>query len=172
MNFYKVLRVHPKVAKADLDRAYNQLVKESRYDNTINRKSVEVAYRILSDSTQRVLYDASIAEDEKLREATAKSRKRRRHHQLSFKKLRVSAIALAIIAFIFLTYRYGYYLKSFSPGDEIFYSHSNQRLGTIIKEEGSHNFGKTKQDAFLIRLGPARTMWIPKTDLKAVCYSK
>lgn len=172
MNFYKVLRVHAKVTQADIERAYQQLVRESRYDNTINRKSIEIAYRILSDSTQRVLYDASIAEDEKRRDAAAKVRNRRRKQKLTFKKLKVAASALSIIAFIFFIYRYGYYLKTFSPGDEIYYSHSHQRLGTIVKEEGNHNFGVTKQDAFLIRMGPEKTMWIPKTDLKASCYSK
>jgi hypothetical protein len=172
MNFYKVLRVHSKVTQADLDRAYQHLVKESRYDNTINRKSIEIAYKILSDSTQRALYDASIAEDEKRREATAKSRRRRKQHQLSFKKLKAVALALTMIAVVFITYRFGYHLKIFSPGDEIYYSHSHQRLGTIVKEERNHNFGKVKQDAYLLRLSPEKTMWIPKTDVKAVCYSK
>jgi len=172
MNFYKVLRVHGKVSQSDLDRAYQHLIKESRYDNTINRKRVEIAYRILSDSTQRALYDASIAEDEKRREATTKIRRRRKKNQLWFKKLKAVALALTILAVVFVVYRYGWHLKMFSPGDEIFYSHSNQRLGTIIKEERNHNFGKVKQDAYLLRLSPEKTIWVPKTDVKAVCYSK
>jgi hypothetical protein len=172
MNFYQVLKVPCKATQNDLDRAYNQLIKESRYDNSINTESIEIAYRLLSDTAQRAAYDASIAEDEKRQETAGKLVRRKRKRELSVQRMKGMVIVLLILTTIFFVYRFGYYLKSFSIGDQIYYSYSNKFLGTIVQEESNHSFGKTSDGAYLIRIGPKKTIWVPKTDVKAVCYTK
>jgi hypothetical protein len=167
MNYYQVLCISPSSTQVDIDRAYQKLVKESRFDATMSRKDIETAYRILSDPTQKALYDAALATDGK--KTTIRMKKQR--EPITMNKLIIVMLVLAVIGCIFFTYRYSYVLTSFSQGDVLVYKSTGKVIGTVVGEQSGHLFGKIAKDAYLIRTARG-DVWLPKAQIKLSCRKK
>src|SRR3990172_5219055 len=60
MDCYQILRVPPNASRQEIDKAYRRLLKESRYDTSINLKDVESAYRVLGNVEQKKAYDSKL----------------------------------------------------------------------------------------------------------------
>jgi curved DNA-binding protein CbpA len=172
MDFYGVLRVPSNAKQIDIDRAYQRIVQEARYDSTIRLKDVEVAYKILSDATQRALYDAGIAEKNKKLESTAKIRTRIARSDRRFKVMVGIVVALTLVAAAYLFFRFGYMLKSYEQGSALYFKENHKYLGKINKIEDDHSFGPRSSDAYLIQLSNEETLWLPADDVKSLCYEK
>jgi curved DNA-binding protein CbpA len=169
---YEVLRVNSAASQVDIDRAYQRMVTESSYDTSINRKDIELAYRTLRDPTQRTLYDYSLSEDKKKVEITAKHKKIAFKREQAFDVLRYCVIGLFLIVGVFWWMRYGYHLKSYSVGDNIYYKSTDAPLGKIMQIQSNHSFGSARADGVLIQTKEGTQVWYPLSDLKSACYSR
>ena len=169
---YEVLRVNSAASQVDIDRAYQRMVQESSYDTSLNRKDIELAYRTLRDPTQRTLYDYSLSEDKKKVETTAKHKKIEFRREKAFEVLRYCVIGLFLIVAVFWGMRYGYHLKSYSVGDNIYYKSTDLPLGKIVKIQNDHLFGYMQKAGALIQTKDGDQVWYPMSDLKSACYSK
>lgn len=167
MNYYQVLRISPGSSQVDIDRAYQKLVRESRFDATMSRKDIETAYRILSDPTQKALYDAALAEDGK----KTTTRIKRQQEPIKLDRLVTALVVLTLIAIIFFTYRYSYILNSFQEGDVLVYKNNGKEIGTVVREQSNHSFGKISADAYLVRT-PHGDVWLKKDQAKMSCRKK
>lgn len=175
MDYYEVLKVPTSATQVDLDRAYQKLIKDARYDNSINRKDIELAYRTLSDATQRALYDATQAERTKRTEATQRTQRIADRKVVKVNRERVLKIAFALLLLIALVYypiRFGYHLKTFKAGDTLYFKDDARYFGKISRVEDDHDFGIAKSDAYLIQVGSQNQVWWPAEDVKALCFAK
>ena len=172
MDLYGLLKVPQNVKPADLDRAYQKLVRDARYDNSINRKDIEKAYRLLSDPTQRALYDATLAEKGKLLQA---SQRTKRIQLKAVHKDRWPRWALVILVILLLAYyplRFGFYLKKFDTGDQLYFRDSGQYFGKVVKSERNHKFATMSADALLVNTAVTGEIWFPAYDVKSLCIKK
>ena len=168
MDHYQILKVHTGAKQVEIDRAYQKLVKEARYDQSINRKLVEAAYRTLSDATQRALYDATMAERSKRNAVSQKIRQKEIKEENRPKRL---AVMLGIVFFLFAgyyVYRFGYAIKSFDAGDELYFKESGKYFGKLIQKE-DHQFGRLKKAGYLIKTEDDEDVWYPAKDVKSLC---
>jgi hypothetical protein len=145
MDFYAVLRVPSTAKQIDIDRAYQKMVKEAKYDPTINIKDVEIAYKILTDATQRALYDASMADKGKKKVFPTSVRKLVPRKEQT-RPLIMIALALFVIAVAYFVFRFGYMLKNFEQGDMLYWKENDQYFGTVVAGEKDHNFGGRPAD--------------------------
>jgi curved DNA-binding protein CbpA len=172
MDYYQILKVGPNANHKEIEEAYNRLVKESRYNATISRKDVDAAYKILSDPHQRELYDSlKVQKTKRMQRAAARPRKQNIiKNKIELRHLLIILAVLTLIAAIFYSYRFGYHLKSFSPGDVLYYTHNNKRLGKIIRVDPNHDFGNSRGEAYLVEI-EGKNVWLPETDVKARCFA-
>lgn len=170
-SYYKVLGLSSKATVQEIEHAYHKLIKEAHFNRTLKRKEIEMAYLILTDEAEKAVHDAVIAHDEKEMEITAKIQ-RRKEKVVTTKNLVQIAIGLFVIAIIFFSFRYGYQLKSFSPGDVVYYKDSHRLLGTIMEVQNNHDFGRVKKDAYKIKDSRGHFQWLPENDVKISCYKK
>jgi len=171
-DYYSVLRVLSNASQMDIDRAYQKMVKESAYDNTISRKDIEQAYRTLADPTQRSLYDYSLREVKKKLETTAKHKKMVIRRQKVFEFLRYAVIALFLVVLALFGTRYGYQIKSFSAGDQLYTIGTDQIVGQIEEIQDGHDFGRVRETGCLVKLPNGNEIWYPLAGIKASCYKK
>lgn len=167
MNYYQVLQVSTKASQVDIDRAYQKLVKEARFDTNLNRKDIETAYRVLSNPTQKALYDAAIAEQQK--EATLKVKKIRK--PMNMRQLVQVLIGLFVIALCFYLYRYSYIFANFEKGDVLINRQTGQYVGKVLGEQPGHNFGGVKKDAYMLDT-PTGKVYVPMEQVKRTCKTK
>gem|GEM_PF-6526947 len=180
MDYYSVLRVSRNASHKDIEKAYERLVKESRYDSSIDRQSIETAYRILSDLVTKAQYDSR---------QTLKSKRinRKDKKQVNYQAflswltlphlLWVLGISLVFTA-IFYWFRFGYLMQDFQAGDVLFEKANKNRFGQILKVDPAHRFGDHIEKAYQIRLDSSqivfttegRVLWIPQNSVKARCY--
>lgn len=166
-----MLGVSSKATFKEIEHAYHKLIKEAHFNRSLKRKDIEMAYLILTDEAQKAMHDAAIAHDEKEMEITAKIQ-RRSEKKVTTKTLAQIALGLFVIAVFFFFFRFGYKLKSFSPGDVVYYKESHKLLGTIVEVQDSHDFGRVKKDAYKIKYPNGHFLWVPKSDVKVSCYKK
>lgn len=172
MDFYDVLKVPPKATQAELDRAYQKLVRDARYDNSINQKDLETAYHTLSDATKRALYDATLAEKGK-RLQTSQRIKRLELNQVSKDKwIRWTFAILLIVLVVYYPLRFGYRLKKFNAGDQLYFKDTGQYFGKVEKSESNHHFATVSSDAYLVDTAVAGDIWFPADDVKSLCRTK
>jgi curved DNA-binding protein CbpA len=181
MDIYKVLKVPVDAKQIEIDRAYQKLVKEAQYDSSIQVKEVEIAYRILSDSAQRAIYDskkgivkAPVKGFKGVKAALTKKKGKKgfADHRQREKNLQMVAIVLFAIGLIYYLVRFGYNLKSFDPGNKIYFKESNVLFGTLVKAEDDHKFSSGISDAYQVRLPSEEVVWFPASDVKILCYGK
>ena len=170
MDLYDVLKVHPRASQAELDRAYQKLIRDARYDTTINQKDIEVAYRTLSDGTQRALYDATLASKGKRvytrRVAVTLSDADRQ------KRLYWVLGILFVLAIAYYPIRFSYALKSFDVGDTLYYKDTDSYFGKVLQKESNHNFGPKTTAAYLVKTDLDVPIWFPADDVKVLCKKK
>ena len=174
MDYYAALRVSSGATQVEIDRAYQKLIKDARYDTSINRKELDIAYRVLSDATQRALYDATQAEKAKQSKVSQKILRKdlvlaAASHQ---KQLTWILVAMLMVLGLYYPYRFGYKLKSFSAGDVLYLKDTDGYFGKVVKVESSHNFHGQKEDAYLVKTEGDLDIWFPADDVKTVCYKK
>jgi curved DNA-binding protein CbpA len=177
MDLYKVLKVPSSAKPVEIDKAYQKILKEAQYDPTIQIKQVELAYRILSDATQRQVYDIKaghVKRDKKTGKVITKKGKGKSKYT-SQDRIKIEsnfAVGLFVVMVVYLIFRFGFYLRNFENGDILFFRDDNRYFGTLVKDEGSHAFGPIKADAYLIKLPSKDERWYPQTDVKSLCYTK
>jgi curved DNA-binding protein CbpA len=180
-DYYVVLRLGRNATSRDITAAYQRLIKESKYDTTIDRLAVETAYRVLSDIASKAQYDA--------RETLKSKRLQGKEHGPKISV--VAAIRawftlphlLAILGVLLLItigyywFRFGYKLKDFQAGDVLYHRDTNMRFGKILRVE-DHDFSAGRGKGFLIELDKSqpilgtkdRTSWFEQDTIKACCY--
>ncbi len=185
MDYYQLLRVGANASRKEIDEAYQKLLKESRYDTTIDRTQVETAYRILTDIASRTHYDARQTMRNK---RTVRLQKKRLPRigiiewikQRTLPQLLITLAVVLCIAIVFYAIRYGYMLQEFQAGDVLYEKISHLQFGKIIRVEENHSFGSKSIDAYQVELNPAMrrygaaasVLWLPQDSVKARCYKK
>ena len=191
LDYYQLLRVSANASRKEIEEAYHRLLKESRYDTSIDRLQVENAYRILSNLTTKDRYDTR---------QTLKAKRNVRVQKLRLKRLKSIGsvgilgwiqrrtlpqllVALAIVLTIgisFYAVRYGYLLREFQAGDILYDSLTQQQFGKVLKVEEKHDFGSRLAEAYQIELNPglkrlnksSTVVWLPQDTVKRRCYTK
>jgi len=173
LDYYQVLRVSPNASKKEIDQAYERLIKESRYDASIDRRVVESAYRILGDSTHKDAYDSMISTKEQKGKVRSKKRwSPKLLSSLSRRDLLRILVVLSIVMVIFYWYRFGHLLKDFEVGDYVYLAEGKRKLGRIVEVERNHRFQSFKADAFLVKKDSGETVWLTERDMQIHCYRK
>jgi curved DNA-binding protein CbpA len=183
MDLYQVLKVPSNAKQVEIDKAYQKLLKESQFDPTIQIKHVELAYRILSDATQRSVYDIKAGyakRDKKTGKMVSPSKKdksKSKSKSLLSAERRVKiesnfAVGLFLLMVAYMIFRFGFMLRSFENGDILFFRDDNRYFGTLVRGESSHAFGPMKADAYLIKLPSKDERWYPQSDVKSLCYRR
>lgn len=190
LDYYQLLRVAPNASRKEIDEAYHRLLKESRYDTSIDRLQIENAYRILSDLTAKTRYDAR--NELKAQRIVRANKKRRAAEALgslgpiawlkrrTLPQLLVALGILLTITIIFYSIRFGYLLRSFEAGDVLYDSLTDQKFGKILRVEPNHPFGEKTKDAYQVELAPSvkradttlHIIWLPQDTVKMRCYKK
>jgi curved DNA-binding protein CbpA len=187
VDYYQVLRVAPNASRKEIDEAYHRLLKESRYDTTIDKIQIENAYRVLSNLTAKHQYDARQTSKTRRTDRIKKARKKRKPlfllswlQKLTLTQLLVIlGIGLAIAMYVNVS-KYGYLLKDFQAGDVLYDNISDAQFGKILKVEEDHSFGAKRGPAYQIELNPKmkrhgskqNVIWLPQNSVKARCYKK
>lgn len=180
-DYYNVLRIGHNASRKDIAQAYERLMKESHYDSTIDKASVETAYRILSDIAAKAQYDAR--QTQKTKRIQNKERVSNKGSLQSIMEWFTLPHMLAVLGVLLLAtagfywLRFGYKLKDFQAGDVLFERSKNIRYGKILRVE-DHSFGSTTERAYLIEIDKSRplvginnrTMWVQQDVIKACCY--
>lgn len=182
MDLYKVLKVPSSAKQVEIDKAYQKILKEAQYDPNIQIKQVELAYRILSDATQRQVYDVKagyVKRDKKtgkvITKGKAKGKGKAKSKFTSQDRIKIEsnvAVAMFVVMLAYMIFRFGFYLRNFENGDILFFRDDNRYFGTLVKGENSHAFGHIKSDAYLIKLPSKDERWYPQSDVKSLCYTK
>ncbi|MCI0444476.1 DnaJ domain-containing protein [bacterium] len=179
MDLYQVLKVPSNAKQVEIDKAYQKILKEAQFDPTIQIKHVELAYRILSDATQRSVYDikAGYAKRDKKTGKMVSPSKKGKSKSASSAERRVKiesnfAVGLFLVMVAYMVFRFGFMLKSFENGDILFFRDDNRYFGTLVRGESSHAFGPMKADAYLIKLPSKDERWYPQSDVKSLCYRR
>ena len=188
MDYYQVLRIAPNASRKEIEQAYQRLLKEARYDTSIDRLQVENAYRILTDLVAKNRYDVhqNFKTKRETRHAKNNSESRgsfnliEKIRNLTIHQLLVILAVTVAVAMAFYWFRFGYKVKAFQAGDVIYDSISHKPFGKILRVESNHAFGSKQMDAYHIELNPAldtygsaqKTVWLPQDNVKARCYKK
>jgi curved DNA-binding protein CbpA len=186
LDYYQVLRLAPNASRKEIEQAYHRLLKESRYDTSIDRLMVENAYRTLSDRNTKSQYDARQTLKVKRIQRVQKKKRIRSLGVIEWIKRRtlsqlLGALVISlIITTSFYTYRYGYLLKTFQAGDVLYDTLTDQKFGKVLRVESNHSFGDKIQDAYQIELSPTlkradsskRIVWLPQNTVQIRCYKK
>ena len=172
MNYYQILGVSPSATQVEIDRAYQKLVKEARFNASMNRKDIETAYRLLSDPTKKALYDAALSEDSRKVTRKLRQEKEAAGFEFSQSKRLVVLTVLTIAALVLFYLHYGYLLQSFSVGDVLVTKNDGKVFGTVMQTESGHMFGSIAADAYLIQMEKGNQVWIPKDSVKLSCAKK
>jgi curved DNA-binding protein CbpA len=186
-DYYSVLRLGNNATRKDIDQAYERLIKESKYDTTIDRALVEKAHRILSDIATKAQYDARRVLKEK-REKRVQTEAWRNQKGVSvqsvldwftIRHLSYVLVLSFLLMILFYSFRFGYKLKEFHAGDVIYDKATNSKYGKIVRVE-DHSFGGINEKAYQIQLESSqfvlgaknRTVWLPQDVVKGRCYKK
>lgn len=178
MDLYKVLKIPSSAKPVEIDKAYQKILKEAQYDPTIQIKQVELAYRILSDTAQRQVYDIKaghVKRDKKTGKVITKGKGKGKSKYTSQDRVKIEsniAVGLFVVMAVYMIFRFGFYLRKFEDGDILFFRDDNRYFGTLVRDESSHAFGPIKSDAYLIKLPSKDERWYPQTDVKSLCYTK
>jgi len=178
LDLYVVLKVASNAKQIEIDKAYQKLLKESQFDPSIQIKQVELAYRILSDATQRQIYDIKaghVKRDKKTGKVVTKGKGKAKSKYTSADRIKIEsnvAVGLFLVMCVYMIFRFGFYLRNFETGDILFFRDDNRYFGTLVKDESSHAFGPIKSDAYLIKLPSKDERWYPQSDVKSLCYTK
>jgi curved DNA-binding protein CbpA len=182
LDYYNVLRVGHNASRKDIEKAYERLVKESRYDSSIDRSAIETAYRVLSDIATKAQYDSRQTLKTK-RQARANKRTSRFnfHAILNWLTLQhllwILGVTVMIMAMFYWS-RYGYVLQEFHAGDVLFERTTKSKYGRILRVDSQHHFGNTVEKAYQIQMDTSqvvigssdRVVWVPQDTVKALCY--
>jgi len=167
LDYYQVLRISQNASKKEIDQAYDRLMKESRYDASIDRRLVESAYRIPGDPIHKVAYDSMVSTKEQNGKVKRWSPK-----FLSRRDLLRTLVVLSIATVIFYWYRFGHLLKDFDVGDVVYMAEGKRKLGRIVEVERNHRFQTFTAGAFLVKKDSGETVWLTKKDMQIHCYRK
>jgi curved DNA-binding protein CbpA len=191
LDYYQILRVAPNASRKEIEQAYQKLLKESRYDTSIDRLQIENAYRILSDLGSKNRYDTRQSLKSKRSDRAQKMRLRKIRamgsvgifgwiQRRTLPQLLATLAVVLTIAVIFYSVRYGYLLREFHAGDILYDTLTNEKFGKVLKVEVNHDFGSKKADAYQIELNPgvkrfnksAKIVWLTKDTVKRRCYKE
>ena len=186
MDYYHKLRITPNASRKEIEQAYQRLLKESRYDTSIDRHEIENAYKVLSDLSARSQYDTR----QTMRvQKTTRIKKQDRIKEFRFvaritsltqrQLLIILGICLSLMI-SFYGFRFGYLLKEFQAGDVLYDKTTHQHFGKILKVAPNHTFGSKQVDAYQIELDPStkrsvqdeKVVWLPQDIVKLRCYKK
>jgi curved DNA-binding protein CbpA len=174
MDLYQVLRVSVNASNKEIVQAYQRLIKECRYNTQLNRKDIELAYRILTNPKQKAAYDAKLESSTRRTEVSQKKeRKRRKLPHLENSELRKKFILIGILLFVTLIFylvRYAFLWKEFEEGDILYHKQTKSRYGRILKYEENHNFGKYVGDAYFVETDKGQ-QWVPDDIVESYCYT-
>jgi DnaJ-class molecular chaperone len=186
LDYYSILRVAPNASRKEIEQAYQRLLKESRYDTSIDRHEIENAYKVLTDLEAKSQYDTRQTMRAQ-RTVRIEKRKRRELGLINWIKnltLRQLLVALGIslsMMISFYTFRFGHLLTEFQAGDVLYEKSTHQHFGKVLKVELKHDFGSKQIDAYQMELDPAiveqtiadeKIVWLPQNIVKARCYKK
>ena len=172
MDLYQVLRVSPNSNQKEIEEAYQRLIKECRYNVRLNRRDIDLAYRVLGNPTQKALYDSKLKQydDRGIRKILKRRKKRAPILRPATQKQQVIIfLVLIVITLGFYAIRFGYHLKSFEIGDVLYMKQGDQQLGRVVAIEKDHNFGTARYDAYLVATGTEKR-WLPQDVVKIYCY--
>lgn len=178
MDYYSILKIAPNASRKEIDEAFKRLMKECRYNAQLNRREIEAAFKILSNTSSRKAYDSKKEERVKIDAAVgqmerrrSRARARKSGPRFTFRQKVITLAVLFPLAVVFYIYRFGYQVKQFEPGDVVYYKHSKQILGKIVAAEDNHDFGQAKLDAFLIEWDSSKKQdWVPQVNVKSSCF--
>jgi len=173
MNLYERLRVPGTASQLEIDRAYQQMVKEAGYDPSINRKELEAAYRTLGDPTKRALYDAGQLEERKKKSAAEKVQLKVRKDAAAEKsrpvKLAIGLAVLLLLGGLYFPWRFSHRFQTFAPGDTLIMKSNGQYYGKVVKQEPAHVFQTgNAANAYLIDTDHGQ-VWTPAGDIQVLC---
>lgn len=186
MDYYHKLRIAPNASRKEIEQAYQRLLKESRYDTSIDRREIESAYKVLSDLSAKSQYDTR--QTTRLHKTT-RIRKRDRFKEFGFvtrlqnlttRQLLVALGICLTLMISFYGFRYGHLLKNFQAGDVLYDRTTHEQFGKILKVTPNYVFGTKQLDAYQIQLDPAAkravnfepVVWLPQDIVKLRCYKK
>ena len=186
LDYYQVLRVAPDASTKEIEQAYQRLLKEARYDTSIDKRLVENAYKILSNTNAKNQYDANQVLREKKRVTRVPKPPRDSFSLIGWierrtlPQLLITLVITLAIAIAFYSMRFGYKLKEFHAGDVLYEVSNDQKFGKILRVEQAHPFGSDRMDAYQVvlepkvkRLGTSETIvWLPQESVKARCYKR
>jgi hypothetical protein len=186
LDHYTKLRIARNASRNEIEQAYQRLLKEARYDTSIDRREIENAYKVLTDLDTRSQYDTR----QTMRlQKTTRLQKKDRFKEFRFvawitsltqrQLLIILGICLSLMI-SFYSFRFGYLLKGFQAGDVLYDKNTHQHFGKILKVAPNHTFGSKQADAYQIELDPStkqavhyeEVVWLPQDIVKSRCYTK
>ena len=185
MDYYHKLRIAPNASRKEIEQAYQRLLKEARYDTSIDRREIENAYKVLSDLTAKSQYDTR--QTIRLQKNVRQNKNRFKEFQLIAwiqnltRRQLLAALGICLSLVIsFYSFRFGHLLKNFQAGDVLYDKTTHEHFGKVLKVENNHPFGSKQLDAYQIELDPAtkravefeKVVWLPQGIVKARCYKK
>jgi hypothetical protein len=186
LDYYHKLRIAPNASRKEIEQAYQRLLKEAYYDTSIDLREIESAYRVLSDLAAKSQYDNRLT----MRiQKTARIQKKDQFKEFrsialvtSLRKRQLLIIVGICLSLMisFYSFRFGYLLKEFHPGDVLYDKTTHQHFGKILKVVPNHMFGSKQIDAYQIELDPSakravhfeEVVWLPQDVVKSRCYKK
>ena len=159
--YYAALNLSPDATAAEILLAYNfikQSYHEERRQMDIGR--VRAAYEVLSDPRARRSYDKATAAGGS-GPAWMKS--------ISWSKLLVPLLVVAAVALLVIVGpSLRAQLRSFDPGDEIYWVENGESLGKVLKFDREHHFptGATAPAFEILPASGEDPVWYPARDLK------
>ena len=185
LDYYHKLRIAPNASRKEIEQAYQRLLKEARYDTSIDRREIENAYKVLSDLATKSQYDTR--QTIRLQKTVRLNKKQSREagffnwvKNLTRRQLLLALGFSLALMISFYSFRFGHLLKTFQAGDVLYDKTTDQHFGKVLKVELNHPFGTRNADAYQIELDPATkravsfesVVWIPQDIVKARCYKK
>lgn len=176
--YYQVLKLGMFATPAEIEEAYQRLMREAWVDKKIDREEVEKAYKVLINPQQKTSYDSWLEEEIRRAENVNSTGVRRRSKpepkkrlKITLKHLSLTLLFLFLVAGGFFGWRYGYQLRNFHVGQVLIYKNTGEVVGTIVAEENGHTFGSVNADAFLIK-NKDKQFWLPKYNAQILCKAK
>jgi hypothetical protein len=186
VNYYHILRIAQNASRKEIEQAYQKLLKESRYDTSIDRQEIESAYKVLSDLDAKAQHDSR----QTMRlQKTMRQKKKRQFKQfklfdwiqsLTRRQLLVTLGICFSLMVSFYSFRYGHLLKTFQAGDVLYDKATHEHFGKVLKVVPDHSFGSKQLAAYQVELSPATkravnfepVVWLPQDVVKLRCYKK
>ncbi|MCI0602984.1 hypothetical protein L0156_08210 [bacterium] len=184
MDYYHKLKIAPNASRKEIEQAYQRLLKESRYDTSIDRREIENAYKVLSDLNAKSQYDTR--QTIRLQKTVRVQKRFKEFGVIAWIKRRTRRELLVTLGFClslmisFYSFRFGYLLKTFQAGDVLYDKTTDKQFGKVLKVEQNYPFGSKYLDAYQVELDPAakravdfqKVVWLPQDIVKARCYKK